>query len=127
MAALAESAFSSTRPCLPTQGLGFAGEPQLTDNAVPYVAVPADDMSLYHCCAAAKDISYWRSNFTAAGAARSLDDLDELQLLAPEVRALLISETAEAGFHREAQRLALQGAAGFPDKNNVALIDDARR
>ena len=60
LAALAESPFSSTRPCLPTRGLVFAGEPQLTDDTVPYVAVPAGDMCLYHCCAAAKDTSYWR-------------------------------------------------------------------
>ena len=53
-----------------------------------------------------------------------MDDRDELQLLASDVRALLISKTAEAGFHREAQRLALQGAAGFPDESNLALIGD---
>ena len=73
---------------------------------------------------AAKDISYWRSKTIAAGAARSLDDRDELQLWVSDVRALLISKTAEAGFHREAQRLALQGAAGFPDESNLALIGD---
>ena len=81
-------------------------------------------MCLYHCFVAAKDISYWRSKTTAAGAARSLDDRNELQLLASDVRALLIARTAQAGFHREAQRLALQGAGGFPDESNLALIGD---
>ena len=98
-----------------------AGEPQLTDYAVLFVAVPADDMCLYHCSVAANDISHWRSKTTATGAGRS-SETSFTRLLASDVRARLIAKTDGAGFHQEAQRLALQGAAGFPDESNFALI-----
>ena len=76
-------------------------------------------LSLLRC----EKISCWRSKTTAAGAAHSLDDQNELQLLASDVHALLIVKTEEVGFHREAQRLHSRGG-GFPDESNLALTGD---
>ena len=97
--------------------------PHLGDDHCGPVAVPPDGLCLYHCATACQDLAAWvATHHPSTGQAFDLrlaaSDLTE----AWSWRERIVLLAREVGDVKMAQRLSLEGSAGYPDQDALPLL-----
>ena len=111
-----------------THVLAVAANPPTAPPHVPadtIVAVPADDLCLYHCCNAAADVPAWMLGRKASGYAVERGRVSEDEERAKNLRDRIVELARAAGDGKTADRLLLSGRAGHPGIDDMKYFCEA--
>ena len=97
--------------------------PHLGDDHRAPVAVPPDGLCLYHCATAGQDLAAWvATHHPSTGQAFDLRQAASDLTEAWSWRDRIVGLAREVGDIQLAQRLSLDGSAGYPDQDVLPLL-----
>ena len=99
-----------------------AGEPHFLFPLLQTFNVPADDLCLYHCAEAMKDLPAWMVGRKLDGYATDASRVHDEEQRAKAIREEIIQLAEKRGWAQTAVRLRQPGVGGHPGLDEVELI-----